>query len=269
MRKTLQYVVSISACVDKEGFQTMFRLIIGFLFAVLYCIVSIPILFVEWIIKHFNPDAATKSMFRIVQWAFRVVWKISGAKVTVIGRDNIPDDEAVLFVANHQSFFDVILGYPQMKGRTGYVAKKEFEKVPLLSTNMKFLYCLFLDREDLRQGMETIRQEIAYIEEGISIFVFPEGTRNKSGDETNIAPFHRGSFKPAQRTGCKIVPVSFNNTEAVFERNFPHVKPQKVIIEFGKPVTYSDLSKDDQRHIDVYFHDMIQNMVKKNQALEH
>lgn len=247
----------------------MLRLIIGFLFAVVYCIISIPILLVERIVRHFNPEAATKSMFRIVQWAFRVVWKISGAKVTVIGRENIPDNEAVLFVGNHQSFFDVILGYPQMKSRTGYIAKKEFEKVPLLSTNMKFLYCLFLDREDIKQGLEVIKEAISYIKQGISIFIFPEGTRNKSGDELNIAPFHRGSFKPAQRTGCKIVPVAFNNTEAVFERNFPHVKPQKVIIEFGKPVAYADLTKDQQRHIDEYFRTMIRDMVKKNQALEH
>lgn len=246
----------------------MLRLVIGFIFAVIYCIISIPILLVESIIRHFNPEAATKSMFRIVQWAFRVVWKISGAKVTVIGRENIPDDEAVLFVGNHQSFFDVILGYPQMKSRTGYIAKKEFEKVPLLSTNMKFLYCLFLDREDLRQGMETIKEEIEYIKQGISIFVFPEGTRNKSGDETKIAPFKRGSFKPAQRTGCKIIPVAFNNTETVFEKNFPHVTPAKVIIEFGKPIVYKDLEKEEQRHIDEYCREKILAMVKKNQALE-
>ena len=170
----------------------MVRTIIAMIFVVLYCIVSIPLLGIMCIVRLFSKNAATWAMLKIVQWALGVVYKICGVSVTTIGLENVPDDEPVLFVANHQSFFDVIIGYTQMKTRCGYVAKKSFEKVPVLSWNMKFLYCLFIDRENIKQGMATINKAIDYIKNGISVFIFPEGTRNKSGDETNIAPFHRG-----------------------------------------------------------------------------
>ena len=71
---------------------------------------------------------------------------MTGVKVTVIGEENIPD-EPVLYVGNHRSFFDILLTYSRCKRLTGYIAKKEMEKVPLLSIWMRFVYCLFLDRE--------------------------------------------------------------------------------------------------------------------------
>ncbi len=244
----------------------MIRFLIGIIFVVIYLIISIPILLVETIIRHFNKDAAEKSMLRIVQWAFWVVYHIAGVKLTVIGRERIPDDRAVLYVGNHQSFFDVIIGYTLVKNRTGYIAKKSFEKIPLLSWNMKFLYCLFLDRDDLKQGLKTILTAVDYIKNGISVFIYPEGTRNRSGDETNLGEFHGGSFKVAQRTKCPIIPVSINNSEAVFEKQFPRIKPQHVIIEFGEPVYYQDLAKEDQKQIGEYFRVKIRDMIIKNQA---
>ena len=246
----------------------MVRTIIAVIFVVLYCVVSIPLLGIMCIVRLFNKNAATWAMLKIVQWALGVVYKIGGVSVTTIGLEDVPDNEPVLFVANHQSFFDVIIGYTQMKTRCGYVAKKSFEKVPVLSWNMKFLYCLFIDRANIKQGMATINKAIDYIKNGISVFIFPEGTRNKSGDETKVAPFHRGSFHIAKKTGCRIIPVSFNNTEAIFERQFPKVKPTHVVIEYGKPVAYKDLTRDEQRNIDEYFRTKIRDMVIKNRALE-
>lgn len=245
----------------------MIRTIIGVLFVVLYCIISVPILIVETILRKAFPVAAEKSMLHIVQCAFRILLFITGTRVTTIGLDRVPEDEAVLYVGNHLSFFDTIISYSQMKTRCGYIAKDNLAHIPLLSWNMKFLNCLFLKRDDLRQGLETIHKAIEYINNGISVFIYPEGTRNKSGDETQLLPFHRGSFKIAQRTGCKIIPVAFNNADDVLERHFPKVRKAHVVVEYGEPIAYGDLSKEEQRHIDEYFREIITEMVKKNQAL--
>ncbi len=242
----------------------MIRALIAVIFVILYCIISVPILLVETVIRKFNPFLAETSMLRIVQGAFKFLLFICGTKVTVKGLDNITEGEAVLFVANHQSFFDIIISYSQMKNRCGYIAKDNLEHIPLLSWNMKFLFCLFLKRDDLRQGMETIKKAIDYIKNGISVFVFPEGTRNKSGVDTELQPFHRGSFKIAQRTGCRIIPVSFNRTSDIFEAHFPVVKPREVIVEYGAPIAYGDLSREEQKHIDEYFRTIIRDMVEKN-----
>ena len=242
----------------------MIRAFFGILFVIVYCIISVPVLLIETLIRKFNPYLAEMSMLRIVQTAFRILLFICGTKVIVKGLDNIPEDEAVLFVGNHQSFFDTIISYTHMKSRCGYIAKDNMEHIPLLSWNMKFLFCLFLKRDDLKQGLETIKKAIDYIKNGISVFVFPEGTRNKTGIETELSPFHRGSFKIAQRTGCKIIPVSFNHTADIFEAHFPVVHRQRVVVEYGTPIPYGDLTRDEQKTIDEVFRNIIRDMVARN-----
>ncbi|MDO4620239.1 MAG: lysophospholipid acyltransferase family protein [Lachnospiraceae bacterium] len=245
----------------------MLRSILALTAAVLYCLISVPILLIETIIRKFNPEAAELSMLRIVQGAFKVILFLSGTKVTTIGLENVPSDEAVLFVGNHRSFFDVVISYSQMKNRCGYVAKDSIAKVPLLSWNMRFLSCLFLNRTDLKQGLEVIKKTIEHVQNGISVFIFPEGTRGKSENELELGEFHKGSFKTAQRTGCKIVPVSFNNTSAILEDHFPWIRRKHVVVEYGTPIAYGDLTREEQRHIDEHFRDIIAEMLKKNQAL--
>ena len=116
----------------------------------------------EWVIGKFNRSKRDYSSLRIVQWAFKVILKITGVDATVIGLENIPD-EPVLFIGNHRSFFDILLTYSRCPRLTGYVAKKEMEKIPLLSTWMKYLYCLFLDRSNPKEGLKTILTGIEYI----------------------------------------------------------------------------------------------------------
>ena len=128
----------------------MIRIILIAVFVVSFLILSIPLFFIEWIIGKFNPSLRDISSLRIVQWAFKVVILLSGVKLTVIGEENIPKDTAVLFIGNHRSYFDIVLTYARCRGLTGYVAKKEMLKIPLLSRWMKFLHCLFLDRSDVR-----------------------------------------------------------------------------------------------------------------------
>ena len=199
----------------------MIRLICIVVFLILYLILSIPVFLVEWLIGKFNPQARDISSLRIVQWGFKVILKMTGVKVTVIGEENIPD-EPVLYVGNHRSFFDILLTYSRCKRLTGYIAKKEMEKVPLLSIWMRFVYCLFLDRENPKEGLKTILKAIEYIKKGISICIFPEGTRNK-GEELSLLPFKDGAFKVATKTGCAIVPISMNNTceilKLIFQRS--------------------------------------------------
>ena len=197
----------------------MIRFLCVAIFLILYLILSIPVFLIEWIIGKFNREARDLSSLRIVQWGFKVILKMTGVKVTVIGEENVPD-EPVLFIGNHRSFFDILLTYSRCRRLTGYVAKKEMENIPLLSTWMRYLYCLFLDRDNIKEGLKTILQAIDYVKKGISICIFPEGTRNK-GEELSMLPFHDGSFKIAEKTGCAIVPISMNNTAEIFENHFP------------------------------------------------
>lgn len=243
----------------------MIRFIFAATFLILYLILSIPVFFIEWLIGKCNPKARDYSSLRIVQWGFKCILWISGVKVTVIGEENVPD-EAVLYVGNHRSFFDILLTYSRCKRLTGFVAKKSMEKIPSLSTWMRFLYCLFLDRDDIKAGLKTILTAIEQVKAGISIFIFPEGTRNK-GEELSMLPFKDGAFKIATKTGCPIIPVSMNNTAEIFENHLPRIKKTHVVLEYGKPIYPKELDKETLKHIGPYCQNMIQETIVRNASL--
>lgn len=230
-----------------------------------YLLFGIPVLGVEWIIGKFNKEKEDYQCLRMVQAAFKLMLKVTGARITVIGEENIPD-EAVLFIGNHRSYFDILLTYSRCKRLTGYVAKKEMLRYPLLRTWMARLYCLFLDRDNPREGLKTILQAIDYVKNGISICIFPEGTRN-DGEEGSMLPFHSGSFKIAEKSGCAIIPISLNNTAEIFENHMPRVKKTHVVIEYGKPIYMKDMDREQKKHVGEYCQNIIRETIERNRAL--
>jgi len=240
------------------------RLILVLLFILLFFIISIPLFIIEFIIGKFNLRAQVASSQKIVSAALHVVLFLSGVKRTVIGTENIPRNEPVLYVANHRSYFDVPVTYVSLPAPTGYMAKKEIARVPFLRTWMRLLRCLFLDRDDIKQGLKTILKAIEQVKEGYSVFISPEGTRNHGKD---MLPFKEGSFKIAEKTGCAIVPVAITNTDEIFENHIPWIKPAKVIVEFGKPIYPNQLDKEQKKHIGAYVQNIIREMLDKNSKL--
>lgn len=240
----------------------MIRFIAVATFVFLFLVLSIPLLIAEWIIGKFNMDVKNRSSLAIVNWAFRVCLFLSGVRVTVRGGENVPKDTPVLYIGNHRSYFDILITYVRVPGPTGYIAKKEMLRYPLLADWMKNLHCLFLDRTDIKQGLQTILAAIDKIKSGISICIFPEGTRNKVNH--TFMEFHEGSFKIAAKTGCPIIPMTICNSAGIFEDHFPKIKKAHVILEYGKPIYFDRLSKEDRKHLGVYTQNIIKETYFKN-----
>lgn len=243
----------------------MIRSIFALLFAILFLLVGIPVLGVEWIVAKFHKRAADVSQLRIVQWAFRVILWICGTKVTVIGAENVPKDEAVLYIGNHRSYFDIIITYARCPGLTGYIAKKELEKIPLLRVWMRRLYCLFIDRDNIKEALKTILAAIDNVKHGVSMCIFPEGTRNRT--DAPMLPFKEGSFKIAEKTGCAIIPMAITNSADVLEAHMPRVKKTHVILEYGAPVYPNELDKEQKKKLGAYCRNVIADMLEKNKDL--
>lgn len=243
----------------------MIRFIVVATFVVLFLILSTPLMLAEWIIGKFNMDLKNRSSLAIVNWAFRCVIFLAGVKVTALGEENIPADTAVLYVGNHRSFFDIVLTYVRVPRPTGYVAKKEMEKVPLLSIWMKNLHCLFLDRDNIKEGLKTILLGVEKAKSGISICIFPEGTRNRVPD--TFLPFHEGSFKIAEKADIPVIPMTINNSAAVFEEHFPKIRRAKVVIEYGKPIYIRDLPKEEKKFVGAKVQKMIEETYFKNSTI--
>lgn len=238
----------------------MIRLVGVFLFLVIYFIISLPIQLAELIIQKFNMDIRNKSSLSFVQWGLKCVMFISGVKLEVKGYENIPKDTPVLFVGNHNSFYDIIVTYPLMERPTGFVAKKEIKKVPFLSWWMYFVNCIFLDRSDPRAGLKSVLDAAGLIKKGISIFLFPEGTRSKDG---NMLEFKDGGFKIATKSKCPIVPVGITGSADVFENHFPLIKSTKVTVTFAEPIYTADLSREETKGLSARVKGEIQNIISK------
>lgn len=235
----------------------MIRFIFVACFVILFLVLSIPLLIVEWIIGKFNMDLKNRSSLAIVNWAFRCCLFLAGTRVIVRGEENVPKDCPVLYIGNHRSYFDILITYVRVPRPTGYIAKKEMLRYPLLVNWMKNLHCLFLDRKDVKQGLKIILEAIEKVKAGISICIFPEGTRNKVNH--TFMEFHEGSFKIASKTGCPIVPMTIYNSADIFEDHLPKIRKTTVILEYGEPIHIKELSKEDQKRIGVY----TQNIIKE------
>ncbi len=240
------------------------RTIIIVIALILFFIVTLPLLLVfKLLYKHYAEQIDHISL-AVVQWALKAALWLSGTKLTVIGEENVPKDTPVLYVANHLSFFDIIVTYTRVPRLTGYVAKKSVAKVPVLNLWMERVHCLFLDRDNIKEGMKTILAAIEKVKAGISIFIFPEGTRSKTGV---LGEFKGGSFKIAEKTGCPIIPVTLVNTSAAFEDHFPWVKKAHVVVEYGTPVDMKALDPEARKHVAGYVQGIIEETYQKNRRI--
>ena len=213
------------------------------------------------IVKHFDKKKCDMICLHFVQFALRLTSFLAGAKIEIIGREYLPKDgDAVVYISNHRGFMDIIATYPVFEGRTGFVAKKEMEHWPLISWWMDSVYCLFLDRKNSREGIKTIIQGTKYIEQGISMWIFPEGTRSKK--EGEMLPFKHGSFKLATKPGAPIIPVAINGSGLLFDDHIPIVKSGKVRIEFMEPIPTKDMTNEEKDALPDRVYNMIREKVK-------
>ena len=243
----------------------MIRVILVLIEVILFLVLGSPLLLVEWLIGKINPALKDRSCLALVNWVFGCIIRTAGITTIVRGEDRIPQDTAVLYVGNHRSYFDVILTYVRVPRPTGYVAKKEMLKYPILRVWMRNLHCLFLDRNNIKEGLKTILAAVELVKSGISVTIFPEGTRNRVPD--TFLPFHDGSFKIAEKGGVPVVPITIVNSGAIFEDHMPFIRKTTVVIEYGEPIYPDQLDKETRKHLGTYVSSIIQKTYFENKKL--
>ncbi len=209
-------------------------------------------------VRKTNPDKAWEMARKYVSGYFKAGLFVCRAKVNVLGRENIPD-EACLFVGNHRSYFDILISHEAIKRPAGFVAKKEMLKVGLLALYMKDIDCLFLDRNDIKQGLETMNKGGELLKQGHSMILFPEGTRSQKPE---MLPFKEGGYKMAEKAKCPIVPFAITNSDLLLESRPKKGKFKKtyVTIEFGKPIYPTQMAPKDRKAMYAQIPDIIQGM---------
>lgn len=147
-------------------------------------------------------------------WGRGLVRAAVGTQVKVIGQANIPRGRPVIFVANHQSYVDVPTLF-FVPGRFKWMADADLFRIPVLGWAMAMAGYIPVRRGDPRQGIRALERARQWIAQGISIFIFPEGTRSRTGV---LRRFQTGSFRLAAEAHAPIVPVVLIGTRQLLPR---------------------------------------------------
>ncbi len=168
-------------------------------------------------------------------WAKMLLW-ITSIRVTVIGRENVLLDRPQIFMANHQSDFDILIVLAHIPGQFRWIVKKELFKIPVFGKAMKSAGYIEIDRQNHDKAMKSVEEAAQKIREGKSVMTFPEGTRSKDG---TIQPFKQGMFHLAIQAGVPILPISIIGAHEILPKRSLMIRPGRVTMVIGKPVEVS------------------------------
>ncbi len=226
----------------------MIRTVIWVVYFFAYLFFAQPML---WKVRKLRKEGKVEEHDRIVRtmvnnWALRLM-KLAGASMEVTGKENIPEGP-VVFAANHQGYADIPLLLTQLDKPNPLIAKKELEKVPLLRDWMTELNCIFIDRDNARQAMDSLKKANELLSEGYSVCIFPEGTRSKGGE---IKDFKGGTIRLATRAKVPIVPCCIEGTYNMLEANKGFkITPAKLQLHILPAIETADLSREEIKALD-------------------
>jgi 1-acyl-sn-glycerol-3-phosphate acyltransferase len=204
--------------------------------AVLLLFVGAPAVIFLWIVNR------REALYPLALWGAKTWLDACGAKVKVIGSENLSDDQNYVFISNHRSYLDTATLFRYTGKRIGIVAKKELLKVPVLGQGMGFVNVIAIDRSNPERALQSMNRAREVMERGYSFGVFAEGTRAMPGE---LLPFKKGAFHLALQTDAPIVPVAIRNTDRMMGKRTGVAYPGTIEIVLGKPIATEGMIERD------------------------
>lgn len=159
-----------------------------------------------------------------------VLWFV---RVSVVGRENIDPRQSYVFVANHQGAFDIWAIYGYLNHNFKWLMKKELEKIFLVGYACKRAGHIFVDDSKLTSIKETIEESEKTLSDGMSMVIFPEGSRTHDG---RMIPFKRGAFMLAGEFRLPVVPLTIDGAFKAMPRSTYNVTPCIITLTIHKPI---------------------------------
>jgi 1-acyl-sn-glycerol-3-phosphate acyltransferase len=173
---------------------------------------------------------------------------ISGIKLEVTGLENIDKDKTYVFVSNHASQYDIVVLQKTIPNRMAMIFKKELAKIPFFGWQLAMGPYVMIDRENYEKAMKSIEEAKEKMKkQNISIVVFAEGTRSKTGE---IQPFKRGAFRLATQVGYPIIPTTVIGSNKIMPKGTYKLRRGTIKVHFDQPIQ-SEGIKTRQEEIDL------------------
>ena len=172
-----------------------------------------------------------------IMWAKSILF-VSRVTVHVSGISNIDPEKSYIFMANHQSNFDILALFAGLPVQFRWLAKAELFKIPIFAQGMRGCGYISIDRRNRESAFQSIREAGEKIRNGASVMIFPEGTRSWDG---KLLSFKKGGFVLAVDSGVPIVPMVITGSLAVMPKKQLKVKSGKILLRILSPIDHSSM----------------------------
>jgi 1-acyl-sn-glycerol-3-phosphate acyltransferase len=195
-----------------------------------------------------------------VPWA-KTILSLCGVKLVVKGLEDVRNDLPRVYMANHQSYFDIFTILAGLPVDFKFILKKELMRIPILGMAMKRAGYISIDRGDGRKAILSVNRAADQIRNGASVLIFPEGTRSRDGV---VGEFKKGGFHLALKSGCDIVPVAIVKSRDIVPKGSLKINKGTIYLNIGRPIPLKDLSKRDLNPLMEKVRDEVIGMMKQD-----
>ena len=186
-------------------------------------------------------------------WARGVLW-VSGIKMDVQGLENIDLDKPYIYIANHQSNFDILACVVAIPGTVRFVAKKELFRIPIFGLGMRMVGMILIDRGRSAEARRALDNAVDKVRQGVSLIIFPEGTRSQDGQ---IHKFKKGGFVLALNGKFDILPMSISGSRNIMEKHTLRLNKGRIKVHFLKAIPTENFTLEDRNQLVDYVREQI------------
>lgn len=162
----------------------------------------------------------------------RTILFLCGVKLNVIQNGIIEKEKEYIIISNHLSYLDIPLLMTAIPKNIRFIYKKSLTKIPIFGWSLFFGGYIPIDRSNARNAIESLKKASERLKENVSIAIFPEGTRSKTGI---TGEFKKGILMLADFAEAEIIPVTIIGSNKVLSRDSYKIKPGKVNVIIDSP----------------------------------
>jgi len=184
--------------------------------------------------------SGTPSHWLARTWSWLIL-TTCGVKVSLSGLENLERNRNYIFAANHQSIYDIPILFAWLPFSFRILYKESLNRVPFMGWHLFFCGHISVDRSNPVRARQSLERAAKRIRQGISVVIFPEGTRNANG---SIGRFKQGSFLLAIKSGVSVVPITISESWRIMKRGEVTVHPGTVRVHVERPISVEGLGED-------------------------
>jgi 1-acyl-sn-glycerol-3-phosphate acyltransferase len=167
-------------------------------------------------------------------------------KVKIEGMEHLNEKGPYIFMSNHQGYYDVFTLLGHLPYQFKWLVKKELFSIPFFGWTMAAVGYISVDRGGTRDTVEAMNEAAQKIRDGMSVVIFPEGSRSPDG---SIQPFKKGGFTLAIKSKVPIVPIAISGSRDIMPKDKFTATSGEIRMLMGHPIETESYSLKDRESL--------------------